>query len=112
MGAIEIQLGGENPQGEWYAAIILWTILVLGDDKLLLLVAWPLKLRTSANKPKGYWLNLDNRRKFLLQFAEERGFDPSKLENWRQVNDELRKRVRFPLLELFESDHRANFWIG
>ena len=76
------------------------------------MAAWPLKLRTSANKPKGYWLNLDNRRKFLLQFAEEKGFDPSKLENWRQVNDELRKRVRFPCGNYFLNLIIANFESG
>lgn len=36
-------------------------------------------------KPKGYWNNIENRRKFFIDFAKQRGFDPFKPENWAHI---------------------------
>jgi len=38
-------------------------------------------------KPKGYWGDLDNRRKFFFDFAHDMGFDPLKAENWNSVTN-------------------------
>jgi len=40
---------------------------------------------TEKRKPKGYWQDINNRRKVLTEFAEEMGFDPTVYENWRKV---------------------------
>ena len=38
-------------------------------------------------KPKGYWLSLDNRRKFFLQFAKDMGFPADSIDKWKQVTN-------------------------
>jgi len=37
-------------------------------------------------KPKGYWKNLPNCRKFFDDYAQEKGFDPLDAKNWYAVN--------------------------
>jgi len=32
---------------------------------------------------KGHWGDIENRRRFLLAFAEERNFDPKVRANWK-----------------------------
>jgi len=41
--------------------------------------------RTNANATKGYWQNVENRRKFFIEFAKEKGFDPYDASNWLKV---------------------------
>ena len=43
------------------------------------------KEKSTEKKSKGYWLDIDNRRKFFLKFAEEKGFDPLVPENWYTI---------------------------
>eukprot|EP00026_Physarum_polycephalum_P002865 Phypoly_transcript_02874.p1 GENE.Phypoly_transcript_02874~~Phypoly_transcript_02874.p1 ORF type:complete len:846 (+),score=138.45 Phypoly_transcript_02874:54-2591(+) len=38
--------------------------------------------------PQNYWLSIDNRRQFLLRFAEQEGFDPYVAENWYSVSQD------------------------
>jgi len=35
--------------------------------------------------PREYWRSVENRRKFLLEFAKSAGFDPYKLSSWSKV---------------------------
>mgnify|MGYP001145381314 FL=1 len=36
-------------------------------------------------RPKGYWSRVENRQRFLNEFAKELGFDPTRLENWKRI---------------------------
>lgn len=49
-------------------------------------------------KRKGYWLTIEHRRNFFERFARDKGFDPSKPENWKTITvDMLEKhQVRSP----------------
>jgi len=38
--------------------------------------------RSSSKKPKGYWADINNRRKELLEFADTIGFDPYDPNSW------------------------------
>jgi hypothetical protein len=38
--------------------------------------------RSSSKKPKGYWADINNRKKELLEFADTIGFDPYDPNNW------------------------------
>ena len=38
---------------------------------------------SSVPQKTGFWDNIDNRRSFLLSFAESRGFDPMVEANWK-----------------------------
>jgi len=50
-------------------------------------------IRKRDGKPKGYWKIRENRTKFFLDFAAEKGFDPYVPENWRNVTyTELREK--------------------
>ena len=53
-----------------------------------------------ANKEKGYWSNIENRRAFFFKFAAERSFDPLIAANWINVTKRqmLSKKVRIPIL--------------
>jgi len=42
-----------------------------------------LKKKRAREQKKGYWDDIENRRKFLLSFARERGFDPSVKASWK-----------------------------
>lgn len=107
VGASEIQLGRKDSQANRYDSFIYIFSHVRYLNDAIFIIAWPLKVRTSIKKwPRGYWHDLENRRKFLLQFAEEKGFDPSELANWRNVREELRKRVR-----IIHSCHWSNYLI-
>jgi hypothetical protein len=39
---------------------------------------------TKSTRPKGYW-TAANRRKFFIEFAQQKGFDPFVTENWNSV---------------------------
>ena len=53
----------------------------------------PMKRPLVKSKPKGYWLKRENRRDYLIDFAKQMGFDPSKPENWANVtNAQIRAR--------------------
>jgi len=44
-------------------------------------------LFTLGNKaPTGYWNDIENRRKFFLQVAQDMGFDPHDVKNWEKVS--------------------------
>jgi len=40
-------------------------------------------IKTNKHNPVGYWSNVTNQREFLLAFAQNMGFDPMVIENWR-----------------------------
>lgn len=44
-----------------------------------------MKRRKTEHKPKGYWENIENRKKYFLNFAAEAGFDPLLQRNWDSV---------------------------
>ena len=37
------------------------------------------------NSPEHFWMEKENRRKLLDSFAKEKGFDPQKLESWKNI---------------------------
>jgi len=39
----------------------------------------------TSYKPKGYWKDPDNRRKFFLDFARDMEFDPYQARNWLHI---------------------------
>ena len=41
--------------------------------------------RKKALREKGYWSSIENRRQFFCEYAKDRGFDPTKPENWNSV---------------------------
>lgn len=43
------------------------------------------KKKQSTKKKRGYWYDIDNRRKFFCEFAEEMDFDPYKPDNWTNI---------------------------
>ena len=38
-------------------------------------------------RPKGFWKDVENRKKFLQQFAVEAGFDPLDAASWQKVTE-------------------------
>jgi len=36
---------------------------------------------------KGYWLSVENKKNFILKFAEERSFDPYDPHNWETITN-------------------------
>ena len=49
-----------------------------------------------------YWTSLENRRKHLLAFAAEMGFDPMVLANWRGKTAKMTaNQVNNPILSFF-----------
>jgi len=52
-------------------------------------------------KPKGYWKDMENRKKFFLEFASRHGFDAASPEGWSNVtNIQLLNNQVYPLLLL------------
>ena len=49
----------------------------------------------ATHKPKGYWMDKNNLRKVLIEYAEEAGFDPYDVESWKRVRfvDFVAKKV-------------------
>jgi len=43
----------------------------------------PIRSRPGTTHKPGYWSDKENRKKFLLEFAEKMGFDPMIAENWQ-----------------------------
>ena len=41
----------------------------------------------SAAKPKEFWEDIENRKRFFLNIARKLGFDPSKAKNWENVTN-------------------------
>jgi len=50
-------------------------------------------------KPRGYWEDIENRRKFFNDYAAEMGFDPKDPTKWKQVTraELVAKKVRLLL---------------
>lgn len=48
-------------------------------------IALPLKRPLVKHRPKGYWINADNRREWFINFAKEAGFDPTDIESWKKI---------------------------
>ena len=47
--------------------------------------AAPFKSALTAHKPKGYWQDINNRRRFFTAYANEMGFDPLDAAKWDSV---------------------------
>lgn len=64
--------------------------------------ATPLRKAHSRVKPKGYWLDIQNRRQFFTQFAADMGFDPLRPENWRSITNAhiVKKKVQLFFFQL------------
>lgn len=59
---------------------------------LINLLAYPLR---PQSRPKKYWKDIDNQRRFLTDLAADMGFDPLVLRNWRSVSRaHISQRVR------------------
>ena len=56
------------------------------------------KGRKVAAKPKGFWWDPTNRRRFLTEIADEMGFDPLNPDGWANITNAhiYRKHVRLP----------------
>jgi len=39
---------------------------------------------SKRGKPKGFWIDIENRRKFFSEFAHSKGFDPLDFQKWKQ----------------------------
>jgi len=44
-----------------------------------------LKRTVKEQKPKGYWRDKENRRKFFTELAAELGFDPKSTTDWQHI---------------------------
>lgn len=40
----------------------------------------------AKQRQRGYWQDIENRRKFFTAFAKEMGFDPSDTERWEKIS--------------------------
>jgi len=51
-------------------------------------------------RSRGYWQNLDNRKRFFKEYAAERGFNPTLIDNWRTVtvDDIVARKGMGPLI--------------
>lgn len=49
-------------------------------------LALPVKRKQRLNRPKGYWAQVENQRKFLVKLASQLGFDPNQAEQWGKVS--------------------------
>jgi hypothetical protein len=72
-----------------------------------LFIAPPLIKPKSKKKQRGYWMSIENRRKFFIEFAQEMGFDPFVPENWNNVTYakiiEKKVNIRSPRMKLLTS---------
>lgn len=53
--------------------------------------------------PVGYWSKAENRKKFLVEFAKEKGFDPEVADNWTSVlqSDLAKKKGAGGMLKIY-----------
>jgi len=47
----------------------------------------PLKLNKAPIKPKGYWQDVNNRKKFFIDFARAKGFDDTDPHQWQAITN-------------------------
>lgn len=45
----------------------------------------PFFAEKQGQKPKGYWLDIENRKQFFAKLAQQQGFDPLVAENWDRI---------------------------
>jgi len=63
--------------------------------KTYLSIATPIR-RAEHKHKHGFWAKKENRKQFLLEFAEKMGFDPKVAENWRNQRAHINaNNVRF-----------------
>ena len=74
--------------------------------KLLISYAAPSTIHSTqqhpTSKPKGYWMNVENRRAFFFEYAKSKGFDPLEMKSWTKVSvySILKAQVSFHSLSL------------
>ena len=85
-------LSSVYPRNKQYNTISNW---FAGSIPTNILQATPLKKKKKRKKMKGHWADLQNRKRFLLAFADKIGFDPVVANNWkRQRQNLLKNEVR------------------
>ena len=66
----------------------------------------PIRKAERLTRPIGYWGDVENRRRFLFEFAEEMGFDPMVSANWLYQRQNLQANgVTFKLFVLLKLTH-------
>ena len=65
-------------------------------------------------KPNGYWMNVENRRKFFSEFAQSKGFDPLDFHQWNQffAVDVIQHQVNFFSPPSFNTNRKIIWPIG
>jgi len=48
-------------------------------------------IKPGQGQKAGHWADIDNRKQFLLDFAEKAGFDASIADNWKGTTPKLEK---------------------
>jgi len=78
---------------------------------LLVRIGACLTAHTDPKRPKGFWQNQENRRKFFCEFADQVGFDPYVPTNWATIGnkDILAKEVVTSCLKAKVKDACAHF---
>ena len=59
--------------------------LSLHQQISFLCLVLPRQVAKTKNRPKGYWSRIENRQRFLNEFAKALGFDPTRIENWERI---------------------------
>lgn len=60
--------------------------------------ALPLKRPTAKHMPKGYWLDINNRRDWFIKYADSNGFDYRNVETWANVSKRHVVEEKVPVL--------------
>ena len=69
-----------------------------------LIEALPMRRPQSKNKPKGFWKDVSNRRKFFIDLAKEIGFNHLDAEGWHRVTHaQIFKKKGAGLLGLYSN---------
>ena len=78
-----------NPSLKVSSPSILILLIISSIHPLLIFSFWKLvgSIQSSRrNKPKGFWLDVENRREFFSAFAQSNGFDPLDFQRWKQFS--------------------------
>jgi len=84
-----------KPTGIFYLLFYFLLFSAFRTNQDIYETALPIRKSGTVYKPKGFWSRMENRRKFLIEFAKEQGFDPMDPLKWRDANRSalLRKEV-------------------
>ena len=65
----------------------------------MIVLAETFKRPSKVTKPRGYWADIENRKKLFIDIAARLGFDPFQPENWRKVKSQTVKEM-VPIYQL------------